>query len=348
MYELAQLARMVNGTLDGPGDVAITGVAPIAEALPGDICMASEQRYLDMIPSTRASALLVHHDVEQLQLPAIRVDNPRAAFITLLQAFAPADERDPGIDEKAIVADTAVLGDNVYIGPYVTVGPRTRLGNNVVLHAGVRIGNDVALGDDTVVYPNAVIYNRSIIGQRVIIHANAVIGSDGYGFVRTENEHVKIPHIGKVEIGDDVEIGAAVTIDRATCGTTRIGRATKIGNLTQVAHNVQIGEACQIAGMSGIAGSSVLGDRVTLAGQVGVIDHVAIGNDAIVAARSMVAKNIPEKAFVSGIPARPHKTALREQAATARLPQTIRQVQRHDKKITALEQSLTDKTNDKE
>ncbi|NLN27877.1 MAG: UDP-3-O-(3-hydroxymyristoyl)glucosamine N-acyltransferase [Firmicutes bacterium] len=341
MYPLSQLAQIVGGQLDGPPELVIRGVAPFEEAQPGEISMAAEERYLKAVASCRASALLVGEDVGDLGLPVIRVANPRLAFIALLEAFAPRyAPQAAAVHPTAVLGDGVTLGEGVSVAPYVTVGEGTRIGKGVTLHAGVRIGRDVVIGDYTVVYPNAVIYDRTEIGARVIVHAGAVIGSDGYGFVSTAEGHRKVPHIGHVQIGDDVEIGAGVTIDRATCGATRIGRGTKIGNLSQVAHNVQIGEDCLIVGMAGLAGSCRIGNRVTIAGQAGIVGHIQVGDRAVVGAQSMVSKDVPPGAFVDGTPARDLQENLRTVAASRKLPELVREMRHLKKRLEELEAQL--------
>lgn len=341
MYRLEDLARLVGGELVGDPELRISGVAPIDEASPTDISMAAEARYVNMIPSSRAGAFLVGTDVAELSRPAIRVANPRMAFIKLLEAFNPDVLPPPGIHPTAVIGKDVSLGADVSIQAYVTIEDGATIGDGVVLHAGVRIGRDVVIGDHSIVYHNAVIRSRSRIGRRAIIHANAVVGSDGYGFVTDDAGHHKVPHIGWVEIEDDVEIGAAVTVDRGTCGVTRIGRGTKIGNLTQIAHNVQIGEDCLIVGMAGIAGSGRIGNRVTIAGQVGMIDHITVGDGAVLGARSMITKDVPPGTFVSGAPARPHAEALRIQAGTAQLPRLLDEVKELRKRLAELEKKIS-------
>lgn len=337
VYRLAELAALVDGELVGPGELEIAGIAPLEEAGPDDISMAVDDHYLKLVPSSQAGALVVGKDVTGIDRPHIRVAKPRLAFITLLRAFTPDATREPNIHPTAILGEGVTLGVGVYIGPYVTIGDRSHIGAHVTLEAGVRIGRDVQVGEGTVIHPNVVIYDRTRIGSNVIIHGNAVVGSDGYGFVTDQTGHHKVPHIGRVEIGDDVEIGACVTIDRATCGTTRIGRGTKIGNLSQVAHNVQIGEDCLLVGMVGVAGSCRIGNRVTVAGQAGLVGHIEVGDGVTIAGQSMVAKSVPAGTFVSGAPARPHKETLRTQASIARVPGLLRDVKAIKARLAELE-----------
>lgn len=337
MHRLAELAALVGGEVLGSPDVPIRGVAPFEEAGPDQIALALRKEYLSGKVPSRAGAWLVDYEVEEAPVPAIRVRRPRLAFARLLEHFAPRWPRPVGVHPTAVVGENVTLGEGVSVGPHVTLEDGVVLGDGVTVGAGVYIGHGVTVGEGTTIYPNAVIREGVRIGRRCIIHANAVIGSDGYGFVTVDGYHHKVPQIGGVEIGDEVEIGACVTVDRSTCGMTRIGSGTKIGNLSQVAHNVVIGEHCLIVGMGGIAGSSRLGDHVILAGQVGVGDHVTVGDATVIAAKSMVIKDLPGGVFVSGIPARDHRQHLRQQAALERLPELLREVAELKRRLAALE-----------
>jgi len=232
-----------------------------------------------------------------------------------------------GVAKESWISPSAVLADDVSIYPFAYVGEGVRIGSRVVIHPGVCVGREVIIGDDTVLYPNVVVYPLCVIGARVIIHAGAVIGSDGFGFVKEEGRNVKIHQVGAVEIEDDVEVGANSCIDRATFGTTRIKRGVKIDNLVQIAHNVVIGEDSIVVAQVGISGSTTLGRNVTLGGQVGLADHLEVGDNVMVAAQSGVMKDVQSNQIVGGTPALPHRQALRVTSVWTRLPELKRELE---------------------
>jgi UDP-3-O-[3-hydroxymyristoyl] glucosamine N-acyltransferase len=214
------------------------------------------------------------------------------------------------------------------------------LGARCVLYPGVYIGDDTTLGDDCHLLPNVVVRERCTLGHRVIVHAGAVIGTDGFGYRWDGKQHAKVPQIGTVEIGDDVEIGSCACIDRAKFAATRIGHGTKIDNLAQIGHNVVIGPHCIIVGQAGLAGSATLGTGVILGGQSAVRDHITMGDGAMLAACSGVMEDVPAKQIVSGLPALPHRQSLREQAALRRLPDLVVQVRKLEEELRALKAQL--------
>jgi UDP-3-O-[3-hydroxymyristoyl] glucosamine N-acyltransferase len=272
--------------------------------------------------------------------PIIRVKNPKFAFAQALRVFAPEPKVFQGIHPTANIGVKTQLGKNVSVHANSVIGEGCSIGDNVVIFPFVFIGDGVHIGNDSVVYPQVTIHDRTEIGENVIIHSGTVIGTDGFGYMFIEDRHYKIPQIGRVIIGDDVEIGANVTIDRARTGTTRIGRGTKIDNLVHIGHNCNIGEHCVIVAQVGVSGSVDIGKGVILAGQVGVKDHVTIGDGAIVAANSGVIGNIAPGAFVSGHYARPHQQEMRAYATYQHLPDMAKQMRALESKIKSLEAKL--------
>jgi UDP-3-O-[3-hydroxymyristoyl] glucosamine N-acyltransferase len=334
---LKELADLVGGELAGSPELQILGAADIADAEDGDIVFAETPKLLDEAVRSKASAIIAFLGARDSGKAMVTVENPRYAFAQVLSSFSPVEKRETGIHPTSIISPDAVIGENVSIGANVHVGQNTIIGRNVCIYPLVYIGDNVRLGDDCVLYPSVTILHDVTAGDRVVVHSGTVIGSDGFGYTKVGREHCKIPQIGSVVIGDDVEIGANVTIDKARTGKTEIGRGTKIDNLVHIAHNVMIGEDCILIAQVGISGSVRIGDRVILAGQAGVKDHLSVGDDAIVCARAGIIGNIQPGEFVSGYPARDHREQMRVQAAQQKLPALLRTIKEMEKRIKDLE-----------
>jgi len=291
------------------GELEIEGVASLLEARSGDVTFYGNPRYLSQLRASRATAVIVPRGFEEKIGPVlIKVDNPSAAFALAVATFAPAEfQVAPGIHPSAVVASTAVLGNDVSIGPLAVVDDDVAIGAGTKIGGGCYLGREASLGEGCTIHPNVTIRERCTLGNRVIVQPGAVIGSCGFGYELQNGKHVKIPQTGIVEIGNDVEIGANTTIDRARFGRTVIGEGSKIDNLVQIAHNVQIGSHSIICAQVGIAGSTRIGSYVTLAGQVGLAGHIEIGDKAIIGAQSGLSKNVPAGDMVIGAPAKPMK-----------------------------------------
>jgi UDP-3-O-[3-hydroxymyristoyl] glucosamine N-acyltransferase len=334
--KLKELAEYVGGTVVGEDEVEISGVAAIEVAQAGEITFIAHPRYLPKLAETKAAAVIVSKEVASPHKPLLCVSNPYLAFAKILTLFSQKPHQPKGIDPNAWISPTAQLGQEMTIYPFVFIGDRCRIGDRVTLYPGVYVGEDSSIGDETALYPNVSIYPGTVIGKRVILHSGVVVGADGFGYVKEGKKNVKIPQMGKVEIEDDVEIGANTTIDRATLGKTIIRRGVKIDNLVQVAHNVVIGEDSIIVAQVGIAGSTKIGSNVTLAGQVGVADHVEIGDNVMVGAQSGVAHDLAANQGYTGSPALPHREFLRAATVFPKLPEmrkTLIEIEKHLKKI---------------
>ena len=341
---LNEIAKLIDGKVIGDGDTLITGVSGIKEAADGDITFLANPKYSSLMDKTAAAAIITSAEAQKTTKPIILTENPSLAFVKIISMFMPDDAGHPqGIDYTVVMGKNVTLGKDVVLGPYVVIGDNVIIGDNTIIYAGCFIGHHTKIGSQTLIYPHVSIRERISIGNRVIIHSGTVIGSDGFGFATIKGSHHKIPQVGTVEIADDVEIGANVTIDRARFDKTVIGRGTKIDNLVQIAHNVVIGENALIVAQVGVAGSTIIGNNVTLAGQAGLVGHITIGDNVIVTGQSGVAKSVPADTMVSGYPARPFMTTQRVNASMQNLPKLFELVKQLKKKVEELEARLDKK-----
>ncbi len=334
----SELALIVGGSLESGGSELITGVAQVDKASDSDVVVASNQDYFNKAAKSRACCVIVGPKCDgNLDGKAIiRVNDIVDAQRKLLEYAKGPDPLPPvGIDGGCYIGKVR-LGQDVRIGRGCIIGDGSSLGDGCVIYPGVNIGENVKIGSDTKIYSNVVIYRNCVIGSRCLIHAGAAIGADGFGYEESDCGRVKLPHAGRVVIGDDVEIGANAAIDRAKTGDTLIGNRTKIDNLVHIAHNVRIGENCVVVAMSGIAGSSEIEDGVILAAQTGVKDHVKIGAGSIVLARAGVVRDIAAGSVVYGFPARDHGDEKRTQAVLHRLPDLLERVRSLEKQVNEL------------
>jgi UDP-3-O-[3-hydroxymyristoyl] glucosamine N-acyltransferase len=328
---LAELAALTGGTVvNGDPAFAVSGAAAVTDATPSEVTFFGNARYLPALKQSKAAAAFVPLDfVDDISAILIKVANPSLAFAQALEKFAPPPVTyPPGIHPTAVIAPDVTLGEGVSIQPYAVIERGSAIGAGSVIGAHVFIGQESAIGADCHIHPQVAIRERTIIGARVIIHSGTVVGSDGFGYEFSGGRHVKIPQTGFVQIDDDVEIGACVTLDRARFGRTWIQEGTKIDNLVQIAHNVVIGRHSIIVSQTGISGSSKLGQYVTLAGQVGLVGHIEIGDRAIVGAKSGVSKNIPAGEVWFGYPASPMKESKERLAYINRLEKLYARVRK--------------------
>lgn len=347
-FTLAQLAERIGATFDGDGSVTITGVAPIESAGPGQLSFLANVKYLHHLKSTHASAVLITPVTDGEPLPEVAVgvtllfhSDPYDAFRRALTIFHPRPERPAaGVDTSARIGHRVVLGENVSVGPNCVIEDEAELHDGAVILAGSFVGAKSIIGKDSMIGPNVTVVQGCTLGKRVRIHPGTVIGSDGFGYAPVQGKHEKIPQVGGVTIGDDVEIGSCCAVDRATMGQTVIGRGTKIDNLVQIAHNVQIGEDCIIVAQVGISGSTKLGHHVTLAGQAGLIGHIEIGDNVIVAAQAGVGKSLPPNTVWLGSPATEMGHQKRVIVAMNSLPDVLKHIRELEKRVGELEAKL--------
>lgn len=340
-FTIAELAAEVHGELlaDDPL-LKVSRIAPLKEAGPEDLTFFYDRKLAKFISATRAGVVVVGEKISSCQRPQIIVPRPELAMIRLLELFYPAKEYRPGISDQAYIADSVVVADRVTVFPGAYIGEGSILHAGVVLHPGVVIGDYCEIGAGTIIYPNVTIYDGCRVGERCLIHAGTVIGSDGYAFTWDGRQHHKIPQVGIVEIGDDVEIGANNTIDRAALTVTRIADGVKTDNLVQVAHNVQIGDNSLLVAQVGIAGSTTVGKNVIMAGQAGVTGHLHIGEGAIIGPQTGVSRNIAPGEIVSGSPQMPHRDWLKTAAVFGKLPEMRKKLRDLERQIMVLRKQM--------
>jgi UDP-3-O-[3-hydroxymyristoyl] glucosamine N-acyltransferase len=332
-FTTAEIAKLVGGEVVGDGNAALKSFAPAENARAGDLTFAENEDYFARAEQSAATAIIADKRFSSSKKILIQVPNARVAFAKALALFFPEQKFTAGIHPTAVVAKSAKIDSSAHIGPHCVIGERVKIGARSVLQAGNFVGDDSKFGDDVNLFPNVTIYPRGQIGNRVRIHANSVIGSDGYGYVQDGGIHRKVSQIGNTIIGEDVEIGAGVTIDRGALGSTVIGKGTKIDNLVHIAHNVEIGEHCLIIAQVGISGSVKLGNYVVLAGQVGIAGHLKIGNRVTVAAQSGAMADAADGGTYWGSPMQPIGDHKRQLVALRKLPELLKRVVELEKKL---------------
>lgn len=332
---LGEIARFLDGRLAGDEGIVITGATNIEAAGNTEITFAAPP-HIEEAKSSRAAAVLLPEDVQDFPLPAIYVKEPRVAFAKLLELFAPPLHIPAGVSPLAFLAKSAEVAEGASVMPFAVVDEYAKIGADAILYPHVYVGQYAQIGEKSVLYASVTVRERCRVGRRCVLHANSVVGSDGFGFTTADGVHTKVPQVGNVVIEDDVEIGSHVGIDRATTGSTVIGRGTKIDNLVHVGHNCKIGPGNLIVAQTGISGSTTTGPNVTFGGQVGTVGHIHIGGNSVYAARSGIISDMPEGVFCAGFPVQSHQEWLRMQAAMKRLPELV-------KKVKQLERALEER-----
>jgi UDP-3-O-[3-hydroxymyristoyl] glucosamine N-acyltransferase len=331
--KLQQLAQELGCRLEGNGETEIRRVAGIDRAEAGDLTFLANRKYLPLLKTTRASAVLVEDGVdlvregERGKLAALRTKNPYLAFAQAIGFFYAAPVYRPGVHATAIVANSAKIGGGAHIGPYCFVDEGAEIGNRAVLHSFVTIYRGAKIGADFFAHAHAVVREGCILGDRVILQNGAIIGGDGLGFAkRTDGTWQKIAQSGPAVLEDDVEVQANGCVDRATVGETRVGHGTKIDDLVLVGHASQVGANTMLCGQVGLAGSTKIGESCVLAGQVGTAGHLTVGDGAVITAQSGVPNDVPPRAMYSGYPAVENREWLKMMAALKGLPELVRRV----------------------
>ena len=333
-----EVADLVGGRLEGDPTVVLTGIAGLRDAVAGRISYLEDPRYAPLLATTRASLVILGAEASvpaDLRLNLLRVEKPGAAFMRVVETFAPPPppRSAPGIHPCAVVDPAAKVHPTVSIQPFVVVEADVEIGEGTVIGAGGYLGHGARVGRECFFYPQVTVRERCLVGDRVILHPGVVIGSDGFGYEFVDGRYVKVPQVGIVQVDDDVEIGANSTVDRGRFGRTWIQRGVKVDNLVQIAHNVTVGEDTAIVAQAGISGSTQIGRCVRIAGQVGTVGHIAIGDGATLLAQSGVNRDVKKGETVFGYPAQEQREALRMHAALRRLPQMIERLRKVEKQM---------------
>ncbi|WP_035383836.1 UDP-3-O-(3-hydroxymyristoyl)glucosamine N-acyltransferase [Ferriphaselus sp. R-1] len=338
-YRLAELAERFGGRVLGDADTAITQVGTLDNASQGQISFLTNSKYRAQLAATRASAVIVSEaDADATTLPRLVSPNPYACFARISAWLNPLPSAEPDIHASASVDPSAEIAESAEIGANVVIGKQVKIGEHSVIMAGCVIGDGVHIGTGCRVYPNVTIYHGCVIGDRLIAHSGAVIGADGFGLAWDEGRWLKIPQIGRVIIGDDVEIGANTTIDRGALDDTVIGDDVKLDNQIQIAHNVKVGDHTAIAGCVGIAGSTTIGRYCRIGGSAGIIGHLTIADNVEISAFSLVSKSITESGSYTGIFPLSRKDEWRKTAAQLRhLGDFAQRIKQLEKQLAALQ-----------
>lgn len=343
-YSLSELVTHLGGELHDDNGVRISAIAPLERAGEGQLAFVAQAKYRKAIQTTQASALILPPDLaHESSLPRIVVADPYLYFARVAQLLYPMQRPVAGIHASAVVESK--IPASVSVGAMSYIGPDCEIGENVVIGPGSNIASNVSIGADTWLYPSVSIYTDCKLGERCIVHAGAVIGSDGFGFApdkagakQGERLWEKIPQVGGVRIGDDVEIGANTTIDRGALTDTIIASGVKLDNLVHIAHNCELGEDTAIAALAGLAGSAKIGRRVMIGGQTGIIGHIEITDDVIVSGRSFISKSVNQKdVFTSLIPAQPHTEWMKNSVHLRHLHDMMERIKTLEKKLAQME-----------
>ena len=333
-YRLQEIAEALGASLRGDPDILITGLATLQAAVPGQISFLANPSYAKYLKDTRASAVIVSAAAaDEVPTNVLLLDNPYLGYAHLSHWFDPAPKASPGIHPTAVVDESASIPESASIGPHVVIEAGVRIGERVAVDAGGFIGARACIGDDSVLRPRVTLAHDVVVGKRCHILSGAVIGSDGFGFANEKGVWHRIAQLGAVVLGDDVEVGANTTIDRAALFETRIRRGAKIDNLVQIAHNCDIGEHAVVAAQTGLSGSTVIGKAAMVMGQVGSAGHLRVGDGAFVGTRTGLHRDVPAGSRVWGSPQMEERLWHRSSAALRRLPEVLRRVRALERKL---------------
>ncbi len=335
-FTAQQIAEILEGSVDGNEETLVSKLAKIEEGTPESLTFLSNPKYTPYIYTTKASITIVNKDFvaeQPIETTLIRVDDAYKAFSKLLEYYNMVKLNKTGIEQPSFISESATYGENIYLGAFSYLGEGVKLGDNVKVFPNAYIGDNVTIGNDVVIFAGAKIYSDTVIGDRCVIHSGAIIGADGFGFAPDEKgQYQKVPQIGNVILGNDIDVGAATTIDRATLGSTIIKDGVKLDNQIQIAHNVEIGEHTAIAAQTGIAGSTKIGKHCLIGGQVGIAGHLVLADKVRVQAQSGIGKNIKEGEAIQGSPSFGYSDYNKSYVHFKNLPKIVSRINALEKK----------------
>lgn len=341
-FTAIQIAEILDGEIFGNKNVDVFSLSKIEEGEEGSLTFLSNPKYTPYIYSTKASIVIVNKDFipeKKIETTLIKVFDAYKAFSTLLKFYDQVKSNKTGIEQPSFINESAIIGSNLYLGAFAYISANVTIGKNVKIYPSVYIGDNVKIGENTIIHAGSKIYSETIIGSNCTLHAGVILGSDGFGFVPSEDRiFSKIPQIGNVVIEDNVDIGAATTIDRATLGSTIIRKGVKLDNQIQIAHNVEIGENTVIAAQTGIAGSTKIGENCMIGGQVGIVGHITIGNNVKIQAQAGVGRSIKDDEIIQGSPSMGYSDFNKSYVYFKKLPEIVATINALEKDIKALKE----------
>ena len=336
-FTASQIAGILEGDIVGNPDVEVSKLAKIEEGTKGSLTFLANPKYTPYIYNTKASITIVNDDFtpeDKIDTTLIKVTDAYQAFSKLLEYYNQVKMDKTGIEQPSFISESASHGDNIYLGAFAYIGDNVTIGDNTKIYPSSYIGDNVTIGDNVVIFPGVKIYSDCVIGNDCFINSGAIIGADGFGFTPTENgEYYKMPQIGNVILEDNVDVGAATTIDRATLGSTIVREGVKLDNQIQIAHNVEIGKNTVIAAQTGIAGSTKIGENCKIGGQVGFAGHLVIGNNVKIQAQSGVGRHVKDNEVLQGSPALTYGDYSKSYVHFKNLPKIVKEINEIEKKL---------------
>ena len=337
-FTAAQIAVILEGEVEGNSEIEVSKLSKIEEGGPGSLSFLANPKYTQFIYTTKASIVIVNKIFKaekEIHSTLIRVEDAYKYFSKLLEYYNQVKMNKTGIESPVFISKSATYGENIYIGAFAYLGENIKIGNNTKIYPNVYIGDNVVIGDNVILFSGAKIYSDTLIGDNCVIHSSAILGADGFGFAPNEQgEFIKVPQTGNVVIEDNVDVGAATSIDRATLGSTIIRKGVKLDNHIQIAHNVEIGKNTVIAAQTGIAGSAKIGENCMIGGQVGIAGHITIGNNVKIQAQSGIGRNVKDNETLQGSPALPYSDYNKSYVHFKNLPKTMSRINILEKTIT--------------